>query len=111
MIIIHNGTNDIQNQVKTLQKVRKFVTTMKEIDVNKEIQTAFSSVIHRNNQDFEEEIKEVNRKLENLCKGKVIKFINNNNIDGSCLNRSKLHLNKSETALLVKNFSQALKPN
>ena len=27
------------------------------------------------------------------------------------LNRSKLHLNKSETALLVKHFSQALKPN
>ena len=58
-----------------------------------------------------EEIKEINRKLENLCKGKGIKFINNSNIDGSCLNRSKLHLNKSGTALLVKNFSQALKPN
>ena len=58
-----------------------------------------------------EEIKEINRKLENLCKGKGIKFINNSNIDGSCLNRSKLHLNKSGTALLVKKFSQALKPN
>ena len=105
MIIIHTGTNDIQNKVNTLQKVRKVVTTMKEIDVNKEIQTAFSSVIHRNNQDFEEEIKETNRNLENLCKGKGIKFINNNNIDGSCLNRSKLYLNKSETALLVCNFN------
>ena len=48
--------------------------------------------------------------MENLCKGKRIKFINNN-IDGSCLNRSKLHLNKSGTALLAKTFSQALKPN
>ena len=45
--------------------------------------------------------------MENLCKGKGIKLINNNNIDGSCLNRSKLHLNKSWTALLVKDFSQA----
>ena len=110
MIIIHTGTNDIQNKVNTLQKVRKVITTIKEIDVNNEIQIAFSSVIHRDDQDFEEEIKEINRKLENLCKGKRIKFINNN-IDGSCLNRSKLHLNKSGTALLVKNFSQALKPN
>ena len=49
--------------------------------------------------------------LENLCKGKGIKFINNTNIDGSCLNRSKLHSNKGGTALLVKSFSQALKPN
>ena len=75
------------------------------------IQITSSGVIHCNDQGFEEEIKEINRKLENLCKGKGIKFINNTNIDGSCLNRSKLHLNKSGTALLVKTFSQALKPN
>ena len=75
------------------------------------IQIASSGVIHCNDQGFEEEIKEINRKLENLYNGKRIKFINNNNIDGSCLNRSKLHLNKSGTALLVKTFSQALKPN
>ena len=110
MIIIHTSTNDIQNKVHTLQKVRNVITTIKEIDVKNEMQIAFSSVIHRDDQDIEEEIKEINRKLENLCKGKRIKFINNN-IDGSCLNRSKLHLNKSGTALLVKNFSQALKPN
>ena len=65
-----------------------------------------------NDQDFEEEIKEINRKLENLSKGNGIKFINdNNNIDGSCLDRSKLHLNKSGTAQLLKKLSQALKPN
>ena len=111
MIIIHTGTNDIQNKVSTLQKVRKVITTIKEIDVNNEIQIAFSSVIHCDDQDFEEEIKDINRKLENLCKDKGIKFINNTNIDGSYLNRSKLHVNKSGTALLVKDFSQALKPN
>ena len=102
MIIIHTGTNDIQNKVNTLQKVRKVITTIKEIDVNNKNQIAFSSIIHRDDQDFEEEIKEINRKLENLCKGKGIKFINNTNIDGSRLNRTKLHLNKSGTALLVK---------
>ena len=36
-IIIHTGTNDIQNKVNTLQKVRKVITTIKEIDVNNEI--------------------------------------------------------------------------
>ena len=49
--------------------------------------------------------------MENLCKGKGIKLINNDSIDDSCLSRSKLHLNKSGTALWVKAFSQALKPN
>ena len=111
MIIIHTGTYDIENKVNTFQKVRKVITTIKEIDVNNEIQIAFSSVTHRDDQDFVKEIKEINRKLENLCKGKEIKFINNNNSDGSCHNRSKLHLNKSGTVLLVKSFWQAVKPN
>ena len=29
--------------------------------------------VHRDDQDFEEEIKEINREFENLCKGKGIK--------------------------------------
>ena len=111
MFLIHTGTNAIQNKVNTIQKVRKVITTISEIDVDNEIQIVFSSVIYRDDQDFKEEIKEINRSLENLCKGKGIKFINNTNIDGPCLHRRKLHLNKSGTALLVKNISQALKPN
>ena len=47
MIIIHIGTNDIQNKVNMLQKVRKVITTNKENDVNSEVQIAFSGVIHR----------------------------------------------------------------
>ena len=110
LIIIHTDANDIQNKVNTLQKVRKVITTIKEIDVNSEVQIAFSGFIHRDDQNFEEEIKEIKRKLENLCKGKGVRFINNT-IDGSCLNRNKLHLNKSGITQSVKNVSQALKPN
>ena len=33
MIITHTGTNDIQNKVYTLPKVRKVIATIKEIDV------------------------------------------------------------------------------
>ena len=79
MIIIHTGANEIQNKVNTLQKFKKVITTIKEFDVNNEILIAFSSAIHHDDQDFKEEIKEINRKLENLGKGKGIKFINNNN--------------------------------
>ena len=109
MIIIHTGTNDIQNKVSRIQKVRKVFTTIKEIAVNNEVQIAFTGVIHRDDQEFEEEIIEINRKLKNLCKEKGAKFINNNNIDGSCINRSKIHLNKRGTTQLVKKNSQAVK--
>ena len=41
LIIIYTDTNDIQNKVNTLQKVRKVITTIKEIDVNNEVQSTF----------------------------------------------------------------------
>ena len=52
-------TSKIQN--KTLQKVRKVITTIKEIDVNSEIQIAFSIAFSfykllNDDQDFDEEI-------------------------------------------------------
>ena len=65
-------------------------------------------MIHRSDHNFEDKINETNRKLENLCKGKGMIFINDSNIDSTCLSRSKLHLNKRETSLLIKNFSKAV---
>ena len=109
-MIIHTGIKDIQNKVHKLKKVRKVITTNKRIDVNNEVQIPFSGFIHHDDQDFEEQINEIIRELENLCMGKRIKF-KSNNIYGLYLNRSKLHLNKSGTVQLVKNFSQAIKPN
>ena len=77
---------------------------IKENDVNNEIEIVLSSVIHRDDPDLEDEINKLNKKLENLCKGKGLRFIDNSNIKSSSLNRSKLHLNKSGTVLLTKIF-------
>ena len=102
MVIIHSGTNDITNKVNTLQKIRKVINAIKD-DLNDKIEIVLSSVIHWDDQDLEDEINKLNEKLENLCKGKGMRFIDNSNIKSSSLNRSKLHLNKSGTALLTKN--------
>ena len=106
--IIHSGTNDIQNNVNTLQKIRKVISSIKEYDTDDNIKIALPSMIHRSEHDFEDKINETNRSLENLCKGKGMIFINNSNIDSTFLNRSKLHLNKSGTSLLIKNFSKVV---
>ena len=68
LIIIHSVTNDIQNNVNTLQKIRKVISSIKEYDTDDNIKIALSSVIHRSDHDFEDKINETNRKLENLCK-------------------------------------------
>ena len=108
MIIIHTGTNDIQNNVNTLQKIRKVISPIQEYDNDDNIKIALSSIIHRSDYDFADKINETDRKVENLCKGKGMIFINNSNIDSTCLNRSKLHLNKSGTSLLTKIFSKVV---
>ena len=105
LIIIHSGTNDIQNSVNTLQKIRKVISS---INTDDNIKIALSSIIHQSNHDFEDKIHDTNAKLEDLCKGKGMIFINNSNIDITCLSRSKLRLNKSGTSLLIKDFSKAV---
>ena len=65
--------------------------------MNNEIKIVLPSVIHQNDQDVENVIND-------LCKGKGMRFIDKSNIKSSPLNRSKLHLSKSETALLTKTF-------
>ena len=92
-MVIYSGTNDLKNKVNTLQKIRKVINAIKENDVNNEIEIVLSSVIHRDDQDLEDEINKLNKKLENLCKGKGMRFIDRSNIKSSSLNRSKLHLN------------------
>ena len=54
-------------------------------------------------------IKLMKLKLENLCKGKGMIFINNSNIGSTCFSRSKLRLNKRGTSLLISvNFPKAV---
>ena len=55
------------------------INAINENDVNDEIEIILSSVIHRDDQDLEDEINKLNKKLENLFKGKGMRFIDNSN--------------------------------
>ena len=52
VIIIYTGTNDIQNKVNRLPKVRKVIAAIRGTDVNKEVEIVFSSLIHHDDQGF-----------------------------------------------------------
>ena len=77
-------------------------------NINDTMEIALSRIIHQTDHDFKDEINEANRRLQNLCKCKSMIFINNSNIDSTCLYRSKLYLNKSRASLLIKNFSKVV---
>ena len=87
-----------------MKKAKKLVSAVKEVDKDNSIKIAFSSIINREDEDFKDKINDVNNKLKNYCNSAGMEFIDNSNIDGSCLNRGKLHLSRKGAAALAKNL-------
>ena len=66
-------------------------------------------IINRSDKDFSKEICELNLKLKKYCLGRGFVYVNNDNINESCLN--KLDLDKKGTNLFSKNISTLLDVN
>ena len=47
IVIIHTGTNDLQNNCNIVKKAKKLVSAVKEVDKYNSVKIAFSSIIHR----------------------------------------------------------------
>ena len=54
---------------------------------------------------------EVNNMIQELCKKLGLYFINNDNLNESCLNGSQLHLNPRGSAYLATNFIKFIRGN
>ena len=92
-----------------MKMVKKLVKIIKEIDSEKETEIIFSGLIQREDHNFCDQTEEINAKLKRYCEPKGFRFVENSNIDGSFLNRSKLLLNKKSAALLSRNIANVLK--
>ena len=103
-MVTHTGTNDLQNNCNIVKKTKKLVSAVKEVDKDNFIKIAFSSIINGEDEDNKDKINDVNNKLKNYCNSAGMDFLDISNVDGSCLNRGKLHLNRKGTAALAKNF-------
>ena len=84
-----------------MKMVKKLLKVIKEIDSEKETEIISSGLIQREDHDFRYQIEEINVKLKKYCESKGFRFIENSNIDGGSLNRSKLHLKKRVRLCLV----------
>ena len=99
VVIVHCGTNDIPNNINTVKKIKKMVKEIEENNQENIPQVLISSIIKRYDQDYNEEIQSMNDKLQRFCTSKGLSFIDNNNIDKSCLNKGKLH--REQTRLIL----------
>ena len=99
-------TNDIPNNINTVKKIKKLVKEIEENNHENIPQVVIFNIIKRNDQDCNEEIQNVNDKLQRFCTSKGLSFNDNNNIDKSCLNKDKLHLNRRGSSFLANNFKR-----
>ena len=89
--MIHTGTNDLTNGVNTMKEIRKIVKCVRDLDKEKKVNIGCSSIISRSDRNLGQEVRDLNLKLKRYCEGNNFLFVDNINIEESCLNNSKLH--------------------
>ena len=98
--------NEIENEINTVKKTKKLVKEIDEYGKQNPPKVVISSLIERYDQDFNDDIANINEKLQRFCNSKGLSFIDNNNIDRTCLNKGKLHLNRRGSSYLANNFKK-----
>ena len=109
-IIIHAGTNNLvtTDSANTCASKIKHLAT-KAQQIFPQAQVAISSLTIREDVDVSAKLDNVNSQLSSACNEHGFGFIDNNLIDNSCLNGSKLHLNAKGSALLAVQFIKFLR--
>ena len=106
-IIIHVGTNDVTREINKIKNIRKIVKSIKDCSQN--MQALLSGIISREDGNHNDKISEINIRMALFSKGQGLIFINNNGIDGACLNRGRLHLNKKCCSKFSLNLIESMK--
>ena len=106
-VIIHIGTNDLQNDLKTVDHIKQMCDYAKAKSPSTEIAVSLMTVRSDNNK-LASSLKVMNDKIKKFAVKNKIKFIDHNNINESCLGSGKLHLNKKGKSALSRDFMNHL---
>ena len=88
--------------------MRKLVKYVRDLDKDNKANIGFSSVISRSDKNLGQKKRDLNLKLKRYCEGNSLLFVDNVNVEGICLNNSKLHLNHKETNILCQNIKTSI---
>ena len=108
-VIVHCGTNNLTTDSANVcaRKIEQLCMTARKIFPNAQI--GVSSITERNDIPVHDKIRDVNSAIKEMCVTNNYSFIHHDNIDESCLNNSKLHLNAKGSALLAVDFINFLR--
>ena len=107
-VVIHIGTNDLKREPRVL--VDNIIELANEAEgPDKKRKVFVSSIICRQDSTLNNKVRQVNNLLSSACRRNSLSFIDNSNILVNHLNSDGIHLNRKGTALLVKNYSSAIR--
>ena len=107
-VVIHIGTNDFKREPRVL--VDNIIELANEAEgPDKKRKVFVSSIICRQDSTLNNKVRQVNNLLSSACRRNSLSFIDNSNILVNHLNSDGIHLNRKGTALLVKNYSSAIR--
>ena len=108
-VIIHAGTNNLitDSSRECFDNIQLLISNIKKRFNGTRI--GISSLITRKDIGVTAKVKETNELLKDLCLKDGYTYIENGNIDVTCLNGSKLHLNSKGSALLAVHFIKFLR--
>ena len=76
-LVVHTGTNDVQQAINNMKKIAKLAGEMKDIDSKNETEIMFSGLNQGNDQNFRNQIEKNNSKLKRRCQSKGCKVTEN----------------------------------
>ena len=108
-ICLHVGTNDLKSSTPN-DVADAIIELAREVEDTSESEIVLSELTVRND-DYNDAVKAVNKRLTQLCKQNNWKLISHANITSNGLNKGGLHLNREGNELLQKNFVNFLRCN
>ena len=87
-----------------MANIKKIHKTIKDESRNSKV--IFSGLIRRT--DIQADVTRINSMIRNYCTVNSLGYIDNTNIDASCLNKEGLHLNRKGIKFLSHNISESL---
>ena len=106
-IIIHTETNGITRDMNMMKSIKKIVKSIR--DCSEYMQVSLSGIINREDDNYSDKISEINTRMASYSKVQGLIFININNMNGTCLNRGRLHLNKKGYSKFSLNLIESVK--
>ena len=106
-LLVHSGTNNVSKEsyATVNQRLERLETNIKHKGLTN---VGLSSIVYRNNQFIDSKIKMVNNHIRSICAKNNWAFIDNDNVDESCLCGDNLHLNKHGMDRLTVNYRLAV---